>query len=111
MFPDYQPVRNAGHSKWANIKHTKAAKDGERADKTSKFVTILKLAVKGSCPHTVWKSTTYKNLHNRFFFRLEGGSADPKLNSKLSQVLAQIKEQKLPMAVFEKALQREMVKS
>lgn len=47
-FPDfYQPSRGAGHSKWANIKHTKAAKDSERSAQTSKFVNMIKIAIRG----------------------------------------------------------------
>jgi len=77
----HQPFRNAGHSKWANIKHTKAANDQAKSVALTKYVNFMKVAVK------------------------EHGSADPKVNSKLAQVIAQVKEAKLPMAAIERALQ------
>ncbi|XP_021967891.1 probable transcriptional regulatory protein DICTH_1505 [Folsomia candida] len=80
----YQPSRNAGHSKWANIKHTKMAKDMEKSSLTVRFVNMIKIAI-----------------------REGGGSTDPKLNSKLAQVISQIKDKKLPMAPYEKTLERE----
>ncbi|ODN05041.1 putative transcriptional regulatory protein [Orchesella cincta] len=77
----HQPFRNAGHSKWANIKHTKQAKDGEKSAALTKFVNYMKVAVR------------------------EHGSADPKINQKLAQVIAQVKEAKLPMATIDRQLQ------
>ncbi|CAL8131434.1 unnamed protein product [Orchesella dallaii] len=77
----HQPFRNAGHSKWANIKHTKAANDQAKSAALGKYVNFMRVAVK------------------------EHGSADPKLNPKLAQVIAQVKEAKLPMAAIERQLQ------
>ena len=47
--------RLAGHSKWQNIRHIKAAKDEARARRTTKLVMGLRIAIKGtqsSCGHT-----------------------------------------------------------
>jgi hypothetical protein len=39
--------RNAGHSKWANIKHTKAAKDAQKSLTFQKLAQLIRLAVQG----------------------------------------------------------------
>ena len=39
--------RNAGHSKWANIKHTKAAKDAEKSTIFHKMARLMRLAIQG----------------------------------------------------------------
>jgi hypothetical protein len=39
--------RNAGHSKWANIKHIKAAKDAEKSLTFQKVAQLIRLAVQG----------------------------------------------------------------
>jgi hypothetical protein len=39
--------RNAGHSKWANIKHTKAAKDAQKSLTFQKMAQLIRLAVQG----------------------------------------------------------------
>lgn len=39
--------RHAGHSKWANIKHTKAVKDRERAVMFAKLVRQMNVAIIG----------------------------------------------------------------
>ncbi|XP_042872160.1 probable transcriptional regulatory protein Kole_1935 isoform X2 [Penaeus japonicus] len=70
----------AGHSKWANIKHTKAAKDAERQKKFMKCSRLIKLAVK------------------------EGGSTDPKLNSKLARAIEYARSCSMPVASIESAL-------
>ncbi len=43
----YQPRRHAGHSKWANIRHTKGAKDAQKANATDKIVRQIRIAVRG----------------------------------------------------------------
>lgn len=40
--------RFAGHSKWANIKHTKMAKDAQRSDALRQFVNKMKVAITGN---------------------------------------------------------------
>jgi hypothetical protein len=39
--------RNAGHSKWANIKHIKAAKDAQKSLTFQKMAQLIRLAVQG----------------------------------------------------------------
>lgn len=41
------PKRNAGHNKWANIRHTKAAKDGEKSELFHKLGRQIRLAIVG----------------------------------------------------------------
>ncbi len=43
-----QPRRNAGHSKWANIRHVKQANDMARSREITKFLNLIKVAVKGT---------------------------------------------------------------
>jgi len=80
----YQPSRNAGHSKWQNIKHIKGLKDQERSKEITRFSNMMRIAIKEG-----------------------GGSFDPKINSKLAQVISQMKERKLPMSSVEKVLHNE----
>lgn len=40
-------IRNAGHSKWANIKHIKGQKDTERACLFTRLSRQMKVAVQG----------------------------------------------------------------
>lgn len=70
----------AGHSKWANIRHTKAAKDAERMKAFLKFSRMMKVAIK------------------------EGGSADPKLNSKLGKVVEIARSNNMPVVSIENVL-------
>jgi hypothetical protein len=45
---DTQSVRFAGHSKWQNIRHTKAANDAKKARTFAKFsLSIMKAVVSG----------------------------------------------------------------
>ena len=37
----------AGHSKWANIKHTKGAKDAERAELHQRLFRSMKAVIRG----------------------------------------------------------------
>jgi hypothetical protein len=39
--------RNAGHSKWANIKHIKAAKDAQKSVTFQKMAQLIRLAIQG----------------------------------------------------------------
>lgn len=75
------PVRTmAGHSKWSNIKHVKAAKDDARQRMTSIFLQRLRAFVG------------------------ETGETDPKLSSQLAKMLADAKSKNIPSATIEKAL-------
>jgi len=80
----YQPSRNAGHSKWANIKHIKGLKDAEKSRELTRFGNMMRIAIKEG-----------------------GGSADPKVNSKLAQIISQMKDRKLPMASVDRLLNSE----
>lgn len=39
--------RSAGHSKWANIRHTKAANDSERAQLILRKINAMRVALSG----------------------------------------------------------------
>ncbi|XP_068208597.1 probable transcriptional regulatory protein Cthe_2075 isoform X2 [Palaemon carinicauda] len=70
----------AGHSKWSNIKHIKAANDAQKQKVFTKFSRLMRFAIK------------------------EGGSADPRLNSKLGKIVDQAKGNNMPMASIENVL-------
>ncbi|KAJ8981949.1 hypothetical protein NQ317_002121 [Molorchus minor] len=72
--------RCAGHSKWQNIRHIKGAKDMERSQIFTKLGRQIKVAVQ------------------------EGGSVDPKLNTKLEQVIGQAKRVNMPAATLQSIL-------
>ncbi|XP_043234751.1 probable transcriptional regulatory protein Nmul_A2722 isoform X2 [Amphibalanus amphitrite] len=48
--PLYVPCRHAGHSKWANIRHIKAAKDQERSKKFDRLAKLMRTAVAEAGP-------------------------------------------------------------
>ncbi|CAH0549207.1 unnamed protein product [Brassicogethes aeneus] len=68
--------RNAGHSKWQNIKHIKGLKDAEKSQTFGKIGRHMKVAV------------------------AEGGSTDPKSNLKLAQIIEQAKRANMPQATI-----------
>ncbi|XP_075153446.1 putative transcriptional regulatory protein TTE1135 [Haematobia irritans] len=72
----------AGHSKWANIRHIKAAKDGQKSALFSKIARQLRLAIQ------------------------EGGSADPALNSELKSVIDEALRKNMPMATIQNNLKK-----
>lgn len=74
---NYIIKREAGHSKWANIKHVKSLKDDQRA----KLFTKLAQQMKGA-------------IH-------EGGSAIPSSNLRLEQVISHAKRSNMPAATIE----------
>ena len=47
-----QLIRWKGHSKWANIKHTKAAKDQAFSRLSSRYATLISMAVKDNSNET-----------------------------------------------------------
>uniref|UniRef100_A0A0K8SZI8 Translational activator of cytochrome c oxidase 1 n=1 Tax=Lygus hesperus TaxID=30085 RepID=A0A0K8SZI8_LYGHE len=65
--------RSAGHSKWANIKHIKAEKDGERAQLFVKLCQRIKVAIQ------------------------EGGSANPDHNLYLAQAVDAARKKSMPL--------------
>ncbi|XP_074648515.1 translational activator of cytochrome c oxidase 1-like [Tubulanus polymorphus] len=77
----------AGHSKWQNIRHIKAAKDKERMNMTSKIVLKMNIAIK------------------------EGGSADPKLNRQLERAILEAESKDVPKSTIQNALKRAGEKS
>lgn len=71
----------SGHSKWASIKHKKAAVDAKRGKIFSAIVSEIVVAVRS-------------------------GGADPETNSRLRVVLAKAKEANMPAENIKKAIQR-----
>ncbi|KAF5272813.1 hypothetical protein FQA39_LY07840 [Lamprigera yunnana] len=73
--------RLAGHSKWANIRHTKALKDSERGKLFTKLGQQIKVAIQ------------------------EGGSTNPAANLRLEQIIAQARRSNMPNATIESVIQ------
>lgn len=71
----------AGHSKWANIKHRKAAVDAKRGKIFTKLIRELSVAAK------------------------EGG-ADPDTNPRLRTAISNAKDQNMPNDTIERAIKR-----
>lgn len=71
----------AGHSKWANIKHRKAAVDAKRGKMFTKLIRELSVAAK------------------------EGG-ADPDTNPRLRTAISNAKDQNMPNDTIERAIKR-----
>ncbi|CRL06175.1 CLUMA_CG019041, isoform A [Clunio marinus] len=69
--------RYAGHSKWANIKHIKAAKDSQRAATFYKYARMIRLAIQEG-----------------------GGSTNPELNSNLKSVVQMALKGNMPMSTI-----------
>lgn len=74
----------AGHSKWQNIRHTKAAKDSARASMIDKYCRLIRVAVK------------------------DAGQGDPKLNARVAQAVDQAKRNDVPNATIENAIKSAM---
>jgi len=74
-------VRYAGHNKWSNIKHIKAAKDLENSKKYGLFTNRIQTAIKNN-----------------------GGNTDPEFNTALRKVLEEARVQKVPKVTIEKAI-------
>lgn len=74
-------TRLAGHSKWQNIRHIKAAKDLQKSKIASKISNQVKKAV------------------------IEGG-ANPKSNNKLQVLMDQAKENNVPKATIERIIKK-----
>jgi len=77
---NYIQVRNAGHSKWANIKNTKMSKDLQKSKETTKICQLMRLAIK------------------------EKGSADPKMNKALADAMEKGKEARVPNSTLMKVI-------
>ncbi|KAH8341517.1 hypothetical protein KR059_008892 [Drosophila kikkawai] len=72
----------AGHSKWANIKHTKALKDGARAALFAKISRQIRMAIQ------------------------EGNSADPAINSLLRTEIDRALKQNMPSGTIQNTLNK-----
>ncbi|KAH8328388.1 hypothetical protein KR067_008859 [Drosophila pandora] len=72
----------AGHSKWANIKHTKALKDGARATLFAKLSRQIRMAIQ------------------------EGNSADPAINSLLRTEIDRALKQNMPSGTIQNTLNK-----
>jgi transcriptional/translational regulatory protein YebC/TACO1 len=76
-------VRLAGHAKWQNIARTKLATDQAKAKMISRYVLLVRRAIVSN------------NMQ-----------ADPKLNSRLAEVLAEAGKMNVPKATLERAIAR-----
>ncbi|XP_063985740.1 translational activator of cytochrome c oxidase 1 [Diachasmimorpha longicaudata] len=77
-----QEKRFAGHSKWQNIKHTKAEKDGEKSLMFASYVKRMKIAI------------------------AEGKSHKPLENLKLAQIIEEAKKKCVPAATIAGVLEK-----
>jgi translational activator of cytochrome c oxidase 1 len=75
-------VNFAGHSKWANIKHIKASKDGQKAAMFTKYARQIRLAMQ------------------------EGGSNNPQINTGLRQIIDEAVKKNMPMASIQNQLKK-----
>jgi len=74
-------IRFAGHNKWSNIKHIKAAKDQLNSKRNTMFTSRITIAIKE-----------------------QGMDNNPETNSKLRKVLADARASNVPKATLENAL-------
>ncbi|XP_014207420.1 translational activator of cytochrome c oxidase 1 [Copidosoma floridanum] len=74
--------RFAGHSKWSNIRHIKAEKDGQKQAAMMQLTRQMKVAI------------------------AEGKSAKPEENSKLAKLIEQAKKRSLPMTTVKSFLEK-----
>ena len=72
----------SGHSKWASIKHKKAANDSKKGKIWSKIAKEITIAVK------------------------EGGSPDPDQNARLRMVIVKAKGTNMPNDNIDRAIKR-----
>ncbi|XP_015792785.1 uncharacterized protein LOC107369336 [Tetranychus urticae] len=80
-------VRFAGHNKWSNIRHVKAAKDVAKGQIINRHLLLIKHAITSS-----------------------GGVVDPKINDKLADALAEARKAEVPAATIERTLKRALEK-
>ncbi|XP_076327124.1 putative transcriptional regulatory protein Pmob_0807 [Tachypleus tridentatus] len=76
----------AGHSKWQNIRHIKGSKDIMRAKIFDKLSRLMRQAV------------------------IDGGSADPKRNSKLASLIEKARSNNMPSATIDGVLKKALNK-
>ena len=73
----------AGHSKWANIRHIKAQKDGEKAALFTRIARQIRIAMQEG-----------------------GGSSDPNVNSSLRSVIDEGLRKNMPMASIQSTIKK-----
>ncbi|TGZ73515.1 hypothetical protein CRM22_001474 [Opisthorchis felineus] len=76
--------RFAGHSHWQNVRHTKEARDKQKAKTAQLYIRAVNNAIKAG-----------------------GGIRDPKLNSHLASVLAEAKANSVPLSTLERFIKAE----
>ena len=74
--------RLAGHSKWANIKHDKAIKDGQKANMIWRYTRMIRIAIQ------------------------DGGSTNPVNNSYLKTAVEQAVKSNVPMATINNQIKK-----
>lgn len=79
----YNQVRLAGHAKWQNIASTKRANDLNKCRTISRYVLLVRRAIINNSRQT-----------------------DPKLNTKLADVLAEASRMNVPKATLDRAIAR-----
>lgn len=103
--------RFAGHSKWANIKHIKAEKDGEKQAAMLQLTRQMKIAILGKKSFGI---SIYKNLYNKIinyyylyvYYFTEGKSAKPEDNPKLAKLIEGAKKKSLPLTTIKNFLEK-----
>lgn len=92
---------NAGHSKWANIRHVKALKDGQKSFLFQKLGRQIRLAIQGN--NSIFPSV--KKVSNFYEF-IEGGSRDPALNSGLKSAVEEALKKNMPNSTIQNILKK-----
>lgn len=87
------PRRNAGHSHWQNVRHTKEANDKERARVTTIVLAQIDFAV---------KCMSYEPFP--LIYLAGGGIKDPKINGKLAAAIADAKSKNIPLDTINRRL-------
>ncbi|XP_055858006.1 probable transcriptional regulatory protein TTE1135 [Episyrphus balteatus] len=75
-------INNAGHSKWANIRHIKALKDGQKSALFTRYSRQIRIAIQ------------------------DGGSPDPALNTQLRNIIDNALRKNMPMATIQNCIKK-----
>lgn len=94
-------IYNAGHSKWANIKHIKALKDGQKSFLFQKLGRQIRLAIQGN--NLLFPSIKKLTNSNKF---IEGGSNNPTLNSGLKSAVEEALKKNMPNSTIQNILKK-----
>lgn len=73
---------NAGHSKWANIRHIKALKDGQKSKLFTRYSRQIRIAIQ------------------------EFGSPDPALNTQLRNIIDRALRKNMPMVTIQNCIKK-----